>query len=68
MSTQPRKHYHHGKTPAAVWGSVIAAVGFVVATVGFLLPLNWVVIAAGGAIVLLAVIVTVALRSLGYGQ
>lgn len=69
MSAKPRKHYHHGNTPAAVWGSVISFVGFLVATVGFFMaPINWVVIGIGGAIVALALVVALALRSLGYGQ
>ncbi|WP_232547811.1 HGxxPAAW family protein [Propioniciclava soli] len=60
---------HHGKTPAAWTGSAIAAVGAIVAAVGFVLPgINWWVIGAGLALMLVAPIVGAILRSMGYGQ
>lgn len=63
-----RHRYHHGKTPAAIWGSLIAAVGFIVLAVGFLLPFNIPVIVIGAGLVLLAVIVGGILRAVGLGQ
>ena len=51
------KHYHHGRTPAAWTGAVIAAVGFLLGTVAFLMGPNWllfwisIVIVLGGAVV-----------------
>lgn len=64
----PKRRYHHGKSPAAIWGSLLAALGFVVAAIGFMGPLNWVVIGIGAVIVLLALIVGGTLRAAGYGQ
>jgi hypothetical protein len=63
-----KRKYHHGKSPAAIWGSLLAAVGFVVAALGFMGPLNWVVIGIGAAIVLVALIVGGTLRAAGFGQ
>ncbi|WP_028708569.1 HGxxPAAW family protein [Propionicicella superfundia] len=63
-----KREYHHGKSPAAIWGSALAAVGFVVAAVGFMMPLNWVVVGIGGALVLFAMIVGGTLRAAGFGQ
>jgi hypothetical protein len=63
-----KKRYHHGKSPAGIWGSIIAGVGFVVAAVGFIMPFNWLVIGIGAALVLLSMIVGGTLRAVGYGQ
>lgn len=65
---QTPKYYHHGRSPAAWAGSVTAAVGFVLATVGVFLGLNWPIIIAGGALVLFAGIMTMVLKTMGYGQ
>lgn len=63
-----QRHYHHGRTPAAWWGSILAALGFLVAAIGFLMPLNWWVIGAGAVLVVAALIVAGTLRAVGYGQ
>lgn len=60
------RDYHHGRSPASWAGSMIAIVGFVVGAVGFLL-MNWAVIWTAAGIVALALVATVALRSMGYG-
>ena len=66
LRREPRE-YHHGGTPASWIGSMVALFGAVVGTIGFLansLP----VIVAGFVIIGLALIATVMLRALGYGQ
>lgn len=62
------KHYHHGRTPAAWAGSIIAAVAFVVGAIGFLLGPNWTMIVVGGVLLAASVVVGGVLRKLGYGQ
>lgn len=75
MTSQPgstqapaRKHYHHGRSPAAWIGSILAAVGFVVGSIGFLLNINWVVVWIGAGIIALSVIAGGIAVKLGYGQ
>ena len=62
------KYYHHGRSPAAWAGSVVAAVGFVIVTVAAMLGPNWPLVIIGGAIVLLAGIATMVLKAMGFGQ
>lgn len=66
LTREPRE-YHHGRSPASWVGSMTALVGAVVGTIGFLGA--WVgVIIAGFVIIGVALVATVLLRSLGYGQ
>ena len=65
---QTPKYYHHGRSPAAWTGSVIAAIGFVVAAVGSLTGPSWVITIVGGAIILLALLATMVMKAMGYGQ
>lgn len=60
---------HHGNTPAAWAGSIIAGVGFVVAAAAFVLPggISWPVFWAGLVVVLLGPVVGLIMRNLGYG-
>ncbi len=60
--------HHHGKTPAAWAGSLLATLGFLVGTVGFLLNINWTVVWIGFALVALGAIVGGVMRKMGYGQ
>lgn len=62
------KNHHHGKTPTAIRGSAIAAVGSGVMAGGFLLSLTWPVIGIGAGILLLALAVDGSPRVLGCGQ
>ena len=66
LRREPRE-YHHGATPASWIGSMVALAGSVVGTVGFLAE-SMPVIVAGFVIIGLALIATVMLRALGYGQ
>lgn len=61
------REYHHGGTPASWTGSMVALAGAVVGTIGFLVA-SVPVIVAGFVIIGIALIATVMLRALGYGQ
>lgn len=60
------KHVHHGRTPAAWAGSVIALVGFLVGAAGLVFG-NWPVFWAGGVLLVVALIATVVLQKMGKG-
>lgn len=60
--------YHHGRTPAAWAGSMIALLGFLLGTVGFVLGPNWVLVWVSAAIVLVGAIVGGVMRQMGLGQ
>jgi hypothetical protein len=62
------KHYHHGKSPAAWAGSIIAAVGFLLGTAAFLMGPDWTFFWVSMAVVLLAPIVGGLMRKMGLGQ
>ena len=67
MSTATEK-YHHGKTPAAWTSTIIASIGAVIATIGFFMNINWVVVWVGLGLMVAAVIVGCVMVKLGYGQ
>ncbi|MDQ7993630.1 MAG: HGxxPAAW family protein [Propionicimonas sp.] len=60
--------YHHGRTPAAWTGSIVAAVGFTLGAVAFLLGPNWPLVWISAGVVLLAIVLGGVLRRAGYGQ
>ncbi len=62
------KYYHHGRSPAAWAGSIAAAVGFVIAAIGSVLGPNWVVVAVGAAVILIAGLGTMVMKAMGLGQ
>ena len=62
------RYYHHGQSPAAWVGSVLAAVGFVVVFIGIFLGPSWLVVGIGGGVALLAGIVTLVMKAMGLGQ
>lgn len=62
------KYYHHGRSPAAWAGSIAAAVGFVIAAIGSVLGPNWVVVAVGAAVILIAGLATMVMKAMGLGQ
>jgi hypothetical protein len=66
LTREPRE-YHHGRSPASWVGSMTALAGALVGTIGFLGAWMGVII-AGFVIIGVALIATVLLRSMGYGQ
>lgn len=60
--------YHHGRTPAAWTATVIAIIGSVVSTAGFLLNISWTLVWAGLALLVGAAVVGGIMVKLGYGQ
>jgi hypothetical protein len=60
------KHIHHGRTPAAWTGSIIALIGFLAMAAGLVFG-NWPVFWAGGALLVIALIATVVLQKMGMG-
>ncbi len=63
-----KKHYHHGRTPAAWTGSIVAAIGFLVAALAFFFGPDWTIFWVGTAIVGVGVVAGGAMRVLGLGQ
>jgi hypothetical protein len=68
MSETEPHFYHHGRSPAAWTGTIMASVGFLLATVGAMIGPSWVLIIIGAIVVVLAMVAGLVLRSLGYGQ
>jgi hypothetical protein len=66
LTREPREYYH-GRSPASWVGSMTALAGAIVGTIGFLAGVIGVII-AGFVIIGVALIATVMLRSMGYGQ
>lgn len=62
------KQYHHGRTPAAWVGSVIAAIGFVIVAAAVLMGPNWQLFWIAIAVVLVGPIVGGVMRKMGMGQ
>ncbi len=61
------KTVHHGRTPAAWAGTMIALVAVVVIGFGMVPNLNWPVFWVGIALLVVALIVTKVLQTMGYG-
>lgn len=63
------KHVHHGRTPAAWVGSLLALAGFVIGGIGFVIPPhpNWIVVVIGAVLLVASLVATVVLRKLGFG-
>ena len=62
------KDYHHGRTPAAWAGSIIAAIAFTLGAVAFVLGPNWTLIWVAGVLLVLSLVTGGVLRRMGYGQ
>ncbi|MBK8459605.1 MAG: HGxxPAAW family protein [Micropruina sp.] len=62
------KHYHHGKSPAAWVSSAIAAIGFTLGSIAFLMGPNWSFFWVSMVIILVAPIVGGVMRKMGLGQ
>lgn len=67
MARRPQ-YYHHGRSPAAWVGAVIAAIGFAAAAVGSVLGPLWVLVIIGSALVLIGGLATMIMKVMGYGQ
>ena len=67
-SDKPVRHYHHGRSPAAWTGVLLACLGFVLASIGSVLGPNWIVVAIGAGLVLLGLIAGGILKAAGYGN
>jgi hypothetical protein len=65
--TRVPREYHHGRSPASWVGSMTALAGALVGTIGFLAGAVGVIV-AGFVIIGVALVATVLLRSMGYGQ
>lgn len=63
-----RRHYHHGRSPAAWTGVSIAVVGFLLATIAAMTGPNWVLAYVSAGLLLLALIVTGVMKKMGLGN
>ena len=66
QSDRPVKNVHHGRTPAAWAGTVITLVAFIVGAIGLVLG-NWLIFWVAAGLIVVALIVTLVLRKMGYG-
>lgn len=62
------KDYHHGRTPAAWAGSIIAAVAFVLGAIAFMIGPNWTLLWVATVLLVLALVTGSVLRRMGFGQ
>lgn len=62
------KEYHHGRTPAAWTGSIIAGVAFMLGAVAFMTGPNWTLLWASLVLLVLALVAGGVLKRMGYGQ
>ncbi len=62
------KEYHHGRTPAAWAGSIIAGVAFILGAIAFMTGPNWTLLWASLVLLVLSLVAGGVLRRLGYGQ
>lgn len=67
MSRKPR-YYHHGGSPAAWAGSAVAAIGFIILTVGIFMGPSWAVVIAGAIVVAVSGVLTMVMKAMGLGQ
>ena len=67
MARTPR-YYHHGRSPAAWTGSILASLGFLITAIGAVLGPSWVVVAVGAAVVVVAGLTTMVMKAMGLGQ
>jgi hypothetical protein len=63
----PHKHVHHGRTPAAWVGTLVAMAAFIIGGLGLLLGPNWVMFWIAVGLIVVALIATVVLQKLGHG-
>ncbi|GAB3704589.1 HGxxPAAW family protein [Mariniluteicoccus flavus] len=69
-----QKDIHHGRTPAAWAGSILALVGFILGSLGFVFgphgvpSINWTMVIVGGVLLVAAPLVGGILNRVGMGQ
>jgi hypothetical protein len=64
---RPHKHVHHGRTVAAWTGSTLAMLAFILGGIAMVLGPNWLLFWIAVGILVLSVIVTKVLQTMGYG-
>lgn len=62
------RQYHHGRTPAAWAGSIIAAVAFILGAVAVMIGPNWTLLWASAVLLVLSLVTGAVMRRMGYGQ
>ena len=67
-TTTAAKEYHHGRTPAAWVGSIIAAVAFTLGAVAMMVGPNWTLLWVSAVLLVLSLVTGGVLRRIGYGQ
>ena len=67
-TTTAAKEYHHGRTPAAWAGSIIAAVAFTLGAVAMMVGPNWTLLWVSAVLLVLSLVIAGVLRRMGYGQ
>ncbi len=65
-ATHPVKHVHHGRTPAAWAGTSIAMVAILLGGIALVIQ-NWPMFWVGVALLVVSLIVTKVLQSMGHG-
>lgn len=63
-----RRHYHHGRSPAAWTGVVLAATGFLLASIGCVTGPMWPLIYVGGFLVLAGLVTGGIMKAAGFGN
>lgn len=66
--SKPKRHYHHGRSPAAWAGVTLAGIGFLIAAIASVMGPNWTMIWIAGGLILLSLIVGGAMKAAGYGN
>ena len=67
-TTAAVREYHHGRTPAAWAGSIIAAVAFILGAVAFMVGPNWTLLWVSAVLLVLSLVTGGVLRRMGFGQ
>lgn len=68
MSAAERRHYHHGRSPAAWTGSVIAGIAFVIGAIAAMMGPNWTMVYVSVGLLVVAGIATLVLKKQGLGN
>jgi hypothetical protein len=66
-TSQNPKHVHHGRTPAAWTGAILALVAFLLGGFALVLGPNWVLFWISAALLVISVIAGGVMQALGHG-